>query len=196
MTVESVLLSKGKIHGKPSVGRGGYLYAWDPVRKCNRRMHRIIMENHLGRRLEPTEVVHHKNKDKRDNRIGNLELTSQGDHLDAHGQRTPLVEIRCPECKATRRMRSAAASWLRQGLCRRCKNIGTNKTRFGHILTFWVAWRDLSITGPFASREQAYASSPAVNRKGKSIVVLNVKTGKLTCRRNLPESLAAAIRAR
>lgn len=44
--------------------------------------HRLIMEESLGRYLDPKEVVHHINHIVNDNRIENLELfTSNGEHL-------------------------------------------------------------------------------------------------------------------
>lgn len=46
--------------------------------------HRLIMECVIGRRLKEDEVVHHKNKNKSDNRLENLQLMTFKEHAALH----------------------------------------------------------------------------------------------------------------
>jgi HNH endonuclease len=46
--------------------------------------HRAVVESHLGRKLLSSEVVHHINGNHSDNRVENLLVTSQSNHMKIH----------------------------------------------------------------------------------------------------------------
>lgn len=49
-----------------------------------RHEHRIVAEEMLGRPFVDGEIVHHRNGDVRDNRLENLEVMTQADHMRLH----------------------------------------------------------------------------------------------------------------
>jgi hypothetical protein len=46
--------------------------------------HRLVMEEHLGRKLLPFEHIHHINGDIKDNRIDNLMVMARNEHVSLH----------------------------------------------------------------------------------------------------------------
>lgn len=77
-------------------GRDGaskyYMYAYLPEHPAARKngtilLHRLIMENHLGRYLERTEIIDHKDGNAKNNNIDNLEIRTK-----------TMVRLRCPNC--------------------------------------------------------------------------------------------------
>lgn len=62
----------------------GYITIWTG-NKSSKLEHRKVMEDYIGRELDPEEVVHHINRDRADNRIENLLLLqNQSEHSKLH----------------------------------------------------------------------------------------------------------------
>lgn len=90
---------------KKIVSKGDYQYAIVPEHPNSTKngyvlLHRIIMENHLGRILNTNEVVHHIDGNKTNNIISNLQLLTNKEHskLHANSKGKQMVLLKCPEC--------------------------------------------------------------------------------------------------
>lgn len=74
---------------------------------------RFLMEKHLGRKLLPTEHVHHVNHDSLDDRIENYEVIDGAQHISRHKSKHPRTQP-CVICgqiftpRPTKRMRAQA----------------------------------------------------------------------------------------
>lgn len=90
------------------ISKGEYDYALVPEHPKATKlgyvfMHRVVMENHIGRLLKDNEVVHHKDENKKNNDISNLQLMTNEEHVRLHALKRGcnMVELRCPWCKKT-----------------------------------------------------------------------------------------------
>lgn len=74
------------------------------IKSINRKLtyqHRFVMEAHLGRKLETWEHVHHKDGNRTNNQIQNLELISASQHAREHSgilKRIRGQTLQCINC--------------------------------------------------------------------------------------------------
>lgn len=101
--------------------------------------HRVAMERYIGRPLVRGEIVHHKNEDRSDNRVDNLELTNGRDHSRHHMLVHPVTKT-CVICGAvftpppSHRPRDLTCST-------RCRAAAISVARIGRVIDFWAVGR-------------------------------------------------------
>jgi hypothetical protein len=76
---------------RKEIKKGDYLYALVPEHPRATKngyvlLHRVIVENTIGRLLTDTEVVHHRDHNKKNNEPSNLEIKSAAEHAKEHAK--------------------------------------------------------------------------------------------------------------
>lgn len=84
-TITNYGYKKVKAHEHPNADKFGYIFE-----------HRLIMSKHLGRPLLSSEHIHHKDGNKLNNDISNLEIITLEEHSRLHSLLNPQ-----PRCEVT-----------------------------------------------------------------------------------------------
>jgi hypothetical protein len=85
--------------GRRIVRKDGYVLVHCPAypgpksNKGHVLEHRLVMAASLGRALRADEHIHHLNGNKQDNRLANLELTTNSDHRKLHNAELPRAVL-------------------------------------------------------------------------------------------------------
>ena len=68
--------------GGRRVRTDGYVVVWTPEGEMLE--HQYVVEKHIGRKLFPSEVIHHIDRNKQNNDINNLQIMGRSDHAKVH----------------------------------------------------------------------------------------------------------------
>ncbi len=150
--------------------------------------HRYVVEQSIGRKLKSGEHVHHKNRNREDNRIENLEVLSSSEHMSRHGKES--ID-RFPLCICGRR------SWPGSSQCKVCRRLDKLDAKYrDQVEALSMAKAGDRITIPKGTtyfRGNA-RGNPVICRAGfhvtiEAIVLNGVMTGTLERMKSMPTEL-------
>ena|SRR3990167_209183 len=84
------LIGESALHWKGGrKNNNGYIMIYNPAHPKHDqqgyvREHRLVMEKYLGRYLEKSEIIHHLNHKRDDNKLENLVIMNKKDHDELH----------------------------------------------------------------------------------------------------------------